>query len=196
MLLAKYMRAIKSDIDACVDIINENVDESTIFEGVLRYAIILEDRRFFVHSGYDIKSIGRVVVRRIQGRRAGGASTICQQFVRTVTGRRERTLKCKIREIFIAYYVLQRCKREYVAATYLNIAYLVYNMTGIYAASRFIFGKSLSELGNEEEAFLAACIRYPIPQRLTVPWIHSVLRRARYALVKSADSHWVPRAQN
>lgn len=51
-----------------------------------------EDHRFIAHRGIDPIAMGGAFYRLIAHRKIGGASTIEQQFVRVVTGLRERTL--------------------------------------------------------------------------------------------------------
>src|SRR5260221_147519 len=61
--------------------------------------LISEDRRFFRHHGFDLKSVAREVFRLLTFRRHGGASTIDMQLIRTITGYRKRTISRKLYEI-------------------------------------------------------------------------------------------------
>ena len=64
--------------------------------------IVLEDRRFFKHYGVDLHSVLREVSKALTLRRHGGFSTIDMQFVRTITGFRQHTIRRKVYEIVLA----------------------------------------------------------------------------------------------
>jgi membrane carboxypeptidase/penicillin-binding protein PbpC len=64
--------------------------------------LILEDRRFFLHLGFDWISLLREIIKAATFRRHGGASTIDMQLVRTITGYRELTVRRKVYEILLA----------------------------------------------------------------------------------------------
>src|SRR4051794_4919227 len=48
-----------------------------------KLTLVLEDRRFLLHYGFDVKSAVREISRAVTFRQHGGASTIDMQFVRT-----------------------------------------------------------------------------------------------------------------
>jgi transglycosylase-like protein len=80
---------------------------------VEKMILMLEDRRFFWHFGFDCRSGIREFVRAIRLNRYGGASTIDMQFVRTATGFREKTIKRKLYEILLAMLIqfrYNKCK--------------------------------------------------------------------------------------
>jgi membrane carboxypeptidase/penicillin-binding protein len=63
---------------------------------VEKMVLVLEDRRFFSHRGFDLQSAIREVSRAIAVQPHGGASTIDMQLVRTATGYRQRTIGRKL----------------------------------------------------------------------------------------------------
>lgn len=75
-----------------------------------KLVLVLEDRRFMFHHGFDVKSLVRELLRAITFRRHGGASTIDMQFVRTSTGYKERTIARKLYEILLAFIIQFRYK--------------------------------------------------------------------------------------
>lgn len=82
-----------------------------------RMTILLEDRRFFSHSGFDTWCIPRIIRRLISLKPVRGISTIEQQLVRTILSRRERTIRRKAREILLAWILTHRkSKREILRA--------------------------------------------------------------------------------
>lgn len=61
--------------------------------------ISIEDKRFYHHQGLDLVRIGGALFRNIEeGSISEGASTITQQYVRTIYLNNERKLKRKIHE--------------------------------------------------------------------------------------------------
>src|SRR6267378_715365 len=69
--------------------------------------LVAEDHRFYVHGGVDPLAILRAIWHSFYHRRLIGGSTIEQQLVRTLTERKERNLKRKIRELALAFCVSQ-----------------------------------------------------------------------------------------
>jgi membrane peptidoglycan carboxypeptidase len=62
-----------------------------------------EDHRFPYHPGVDTVALCRALWMTVRGSPQGG-STVAMQLVRTITGRYERTLGRKIREIMFAFF--------------------------------------------------------------------------------------------
>src|SRR5260370_30708064 len=73
-----------------------------------RMVIVLEDRRFMKHPGFDPKSVVREFFKALTFRRHGGASTIDMQFVRTVTGYKELTITRKLYEMLLSILIQYR----------------------------------------------------------------------------------------
>lgn len=98
-------------------------------------------------------------------RRVGGISTIEQQLVRTILGRRQRTLSRKIGEILLAYILLYRINnKNYILRLYMFIAYLGYRIKGCDVASRKLFAKRSHQLAAEEALFISCLLVYPFPK--------------------------------
>lgn len=150
---------------------------------VEHYVIVLEDRRFFLHSGFDLKSFIRELIKSITTLRfKGGASTIDMQFVRTVTGYRARTLKRKIYEIFLAFIINNRYSKRVILHSYMCHAYLGTGLTGIEQAARKTFKKDISSLTELESAMVASMLLTPQPLLQTSRWYVRTKRRATYAI--------------
>lgn len=145
------------------------------------FVLILEDRRFFRHAGFDIASCLRELVRLVTFRRFGGASTIDMQFVRTVTGFRQRTLRRKLYEMLLAWIIQFRYNKFEILRSYLHCAYFGSGIYGCEVAARKIYHKPSSELSESEAAELAAMLVYPRPLQPTSGWKIRVSRRADYA---------------
>lgn len=144
--------------------------------------ILLEDRRFFEHSGIDFKSVFREFIKLCTFRKHGGASTIDMQFVRTRTGYKTRKLTRKSYEMLLAYFLQFRMGKLAILRAYLQIMYLGSGLYGVDSAARKVFEKPIYLLNIEEAAFIAAMMVYPRPLNPTPNWREIVQRRANYGL--------------
>ena len=149
--------------------------------------LVAEDKRYWSHRGVDWIAVGRAVFRRLIGKPKGGASTIEMQFVRTVTHRRERTIRRKIREMMLAAKVSQSASKPQVLTTYLNIAYFGHDQTGAESAARSVFHSRVIDTCLARKAFLAALLVWPLPHSRTLGWYRRVFRRSRW-IISRAES--------
>lgn len=138
-----------------------------------------EDHRHARHSGFDPIAIGRAVWRRLIRESREGASTIEQQIVRVVTGRYERTLRRKVREIFLAILVAHSFPKETLPAVYLVIAYYGWHMNGYSQACQRL-GLSSHCLTLDEAAGLVARLKYPQPREAPVQRMLQIERRVKH----------------
>lgn len=128
--------------------------------------VVTEDVRFWRHPGVDPLGILRAVFRNMKaGGVSEGASTLTQQLVKNYYLTSERTYKRKIIEAFMAVILDARYSKREILEAYLNDIYLGRNRSisilGVGEASRFYFGKPISEIGIDEAALLAGMIRSP-----------------------------------
>ena len=125
-----------------------------------------EDVRYFHHPGIDPLGIMRAGMRNLlhHGVSEGG-STLTQQLVKNYYLTSERTFKRKIVEAFMAVILDARYSKKEILEAYLNDIYLGRNRSisilGVGEASRFYFGKPVSEIAVPEAALLAGMIRSP-----------------------------------
>jgi len=145
-----------------------------------KLVIVLEDRRFFSHQGYDLRSIAREIWKALTFRRNGGASTIDIQLFRTISNRYERTLRRKLREAVGARALQKKCSKIQILRVYLQEAYFGTGLTGSDAASQALFAKQSSQLTTEEASQIAALLVYPKPRVETSNWLAKISRRAEY----------------
>jgi|HubBroStandDraft_6_1064221.scaffolds.fasta_scaffold426034_1 membrane peptidoglycan carboxypeptidase len=148
---------------------------------VEKMILILEDRRFFFHSGFDLRSGLRELLRAITVQPHGGASTIDMQLVRTATGFREKTMRRKAYEILLAMLIQYRYNKLQILRIYLGCAFFGSHLLGIQKISRRIYGKEPSDLSIDEAAEVAAMLVYPRPLLPTPEWWAKLTRRANYA---------------
>lgn len=128
--------------------------------------VVTEDVRFWHHPGVDPFGILRAVFRNIKaGGVKEGGSTLTQQLVKNYYLTSGRTLKRKIVEAVMAVILDARYSKKEILEAYLNDIYLGRNRSisilGVGQASRFYFGKPVSETSLAEAALLAGMIRSP-----------------------------------
>jgi membrane peptidoglycan carboxypeptidase len=148
----------------------------------VRLVLAAEDKRYWLHSGVDWIAAARAFFRYAAGRPKGGASTIEMQLVRTVTHRRERTARRKIREMVLASDVGCLASKRTILTTYLSIAYFGHDLVGVEAAALAVFRTHVDDTCSSRHAFLAALLVCPLPRSRTLDWYRRAFRRARWIL--------------
>jgi penicillin-binding protein 1A len=127
--------------------------------------VAIEDERFFMHEGVDVKGIMRAAVTDIRaGEVREGASTITQQYVRNTVlsaERREISIVRKVREAFLAMELERRMGKEEILELYLNAVYFGEGAHGAQAAAQTYFSKSALDLTLPEAALLAGLPQQP-----------------------------------
>jgi penicillin-binding protein 1B len=128
--------------------------------------VVTEDVRFWRHPGVDPLGIFRAVFRNVaSGGVSEGASTLTQQLVKNYFLTSERTYKRKLIEAFMAVILDARYSKKEILEAYLNDIYLGRNRSisilGVGEASRFYFGKPVTEINIAEAATIAGMIRSP-----------------------------------
>ena len=145
-----------------------------------KMVLVLEDRRFFKHAGNDYKSIVRELAKALTFRRHGGASTIDMQLVRTVTNRKEKTIRRKLYELMLARIIQYRYSKARILRAYLSCAFFGSGLYGANSVSMEEFGKISEALDLDEAAQVASMLVYPKPLKPTAKWRGNVRRRADY----------------
>lgn len=177
--LRRWLISVHTDLLAIHDHVPGAVypEQLTLVE---KLVLVLEDRRFFDHAGSDFRSLCREFFRAITFRRHGGASTIDMQFVRTVTGRKERTLRRKLYEIMLSKLIQYRYSKIRILRGYLGCAFFGSHLYGSDAAAEAMYEKYADSLDLDEASVVAAMLVYPKPLKPTPKWTNNVSRRANY----------------
>ncbi len=147
---------------------------------VLRRAVIAaEDRRFYTHTGVDIKGLARAVTRDVsKGEAEQGASTITQQLVKAVyypeddppvvdptqdnaINKNVNKVWKKLRIAVIANRLDRRMSKDDILFEYLNNIFLGNGAFGVGAASQAYFRKNVRDLTLSEAATIAGIIPAP-----------------------------------
>jgi penicillin-binding protein 1A len=152
-----------------------------------------EDADFYVHRGLDYAGILRALIRDLtSGKALQGASTITQQIVKNLLLTPERTLARKVKELILARSIEQELSKDEILFLYLNHINFGHGRYGVQEASRFYFGKDVSELTLAEASLIAGLPQSP--SRLS-PITHPDAARNRQLyvldqLAKKRAAYW------
>lgn len=131
--------------------------------------VAIEDARFYEHHGIDPKGIARALVKGIKsGSLSQGGSTITQQLLKNnvfTDWMEEDSLKDrvdrKVQEIYLAVRLENKVSKEWILENYLNTINLGGGTRGVQVASKYYFGKDVSELTLAESALIAGITKSP-----------------------------------
>ena len=106
-----------------------------------------EDDRFFEHPGVDWQGLVRAAASNVSagGVREGGG-TITMQLARNTVLTSERTLRRKLKEVFLALRLEREFSKQEILTLYLNRIFLGQRAYGIGAAAQVYFEKRPAEL--------------------------------------------------
>lgn len=133
---------------------------------LIQATIATEDKRFYENPGFDPIGLTRAVIQAVTDQEEiAGTSTITQQLVRALLldeeERTERTIRRKVREIFLAAEISRTYSKEEILELYLNEIYYGNLAYGIEAAAQTYFGKSAADLTLSEASLLAGLPQAP-----------------------------------
>ena len=131
--------------------------------------VAIEDARFYEHKGIDPRGIARAFLTGItKGEFSQGASTITQQLLKNnvfTDWMEEKSFKDrldrKIQEIYLAVRLEQNYSKEWILENYLNTINLGGGTRGVQVASKYYFGKDVSDLTLAESAMIAGITKSP-----------------------------------
>jgi len=140
----------------------EIVAFENISENLINALLAREDRSFFEHKGFKLKSIFRAITGVLLHKSLGGGSTITQQIAGSLyCDRSEKSVKRKLLELWYAFQMERRFSKNEIINLYLNEVYFGGGTYGVGAASRFYFGHSAKELSPAESAILVIQLSNP-----------------------------------
>ena len=121
-----------------------------------------EDDRFFRHPGVDWQGLVRAAISNVSagGVREGGG-TITMQLARNTVLTNERTLRRKLKEVFLALRLEREFSKQEILTLYLNRIFLGQRAYGVGAAAQVYFDKRPAELTLAEAALVAGLPRSP-----------------------------------
>ncbi|MBC2778643.1 biosynthetic peptidoglycan transglycosylase [Parasphingopyxis marina] len=139
-----------------------------------------EDKRYRRHRGCDLIAICRAVFKTVTAGKKQGASTVEQQLVRTITGKRRKSVGRKVQEILFALHCSSAADKDALASAYLNIAYFGWRANGYEQARQRLDIVGIPD--RETAAFLVASLRYPVPRCQTAGNPEMRQRRVEFIL--------------
>jgi len=133
---------------------------------VLRDAILAtEDPHFFKHRGVDVRGVLRSVKENafniFRRRKLHGGSTITQQVARKLFLHPLQTLQRKFAEWYVSVQIEKKYSKDRIFEMYCNQFELGPGASGVEAAARLYFGKSIGDLTLEDAALIAGLYRGP-----------------------------------
>lgn len=164
-LYYQHRNAIKSDVP------------SILVDALLE----CEDHRFHSHRGVDPFATIRALIKTLSGCGIQGGSTVEQQFIRTITNRREKTIRRKIREICLATLVEDVIPKEEIPALYLLVAYYGWRMNGLLEAYRRLNLQPKS-LSSHDAAAIVARLKYPEPKNAPAWRVNQICQRKEHII--------------
>ncbi len=173
-----------------------NVPLSAVPQHVRRAFIATEDERFYEHNGLDWRGFFRSVARNVSsfGFRQG-FSTISMQVAENaflLDRYNKRSLRRKLLELRYAKLLESQLTKDQILEHYLNVIYLGNGMYGVEAASRDLFGKTISRATLTEGALLAGLPKAPSAYTPRRSERRAVERRA-VVLGRMADAGFISR---
>lgn len=134
------------------------VSISAIPRNLIEATIAIEDKDFFSHRGFSIKSIVRALWSNLgkdDGENLQGGSTITQQLVKNVFLDGEKSWRRKLREVVLSVLIEQKLSKEQILERYFNQVPYGGEVYGAQEASKRYFGKNVSDINLAEATFLA-----------------------------------------
>jgi membrane peptidoglycan carboxypeptidase len=174
--LPERTRIVASDGTLVGSIFDENRVEVPLqaVSPLMQQAMIaIEDSRFFLHNGFDLRGLIRAFfANAAAGEVVQGGSTITQQLVENtllqvattpeeVKAARAQSVLGKIQEIQYALQLERTLSKQQILERYLNVSYFGAGAYGIESAARRYFSKSATELNANESAIIAGIVQSP-----------------------------------
>ncbi len=157
----------------------------------LNATMAIEDSDFLEHSGVSYMGLTRSLFKNvIQMRYAQGGSTITQQVVKNYFLTPEKTMKRKLKELYLAIKLESEWSKDQILETYLNIIYMgqtgAFQVRGFGAAAQYYFNKPVQKLNLAECALSAAIINNAVTNN---PWKNSdkAMQRRHLVLTKMKE---------
>jgi membrane peptidoglycan carboxypeptidase len=137
-------------------------------DSVKQAIVASEDATFWTNPGVDLRGVLRAAWNNVTGGQTEGASTLTQQYARTVMDLKGATYSRKLREAVIAYKLDQTYDKKTILGFYLNTVPFGRGTYGIEAAAQAFFDKSANRRSSNqitvsEAMLLVAMVKQPEP---------------------------------
>ena len=125
-------------------------------------AVAVEDHRFWHEPGIDLVGLGRAALTDLlAGHLVQGGSTITQQVAKNLFLTNARTLKRKVQELMLTFWLDSHFTKSEILEIWLNRVYLGSGAWGMDAAAHIYFGISARHVSLWQAAVLAGLPRAP-----------------------------------
>ncbi|MBR2974982.1 MAG: penicillin-binding protein [Clostridia bacterium] len=169
----------------------KQTDITKLHDYTLDAFVSVEDKRFYKHSGVDLRRIVAAAVNNVRtGTLKEGASTITQQLIKNTHLDNKKTFIRKLNEIVLAKQLEQRLSKDEILQIYLNTVYFGKNAYGIETASRLYFEKDAKDLTLSQSAVLAGMLKAPNNYSPLVD-IHKCINRRNVVLKTMLDNGYI-----
>ncbi len=132
----------------------------------LKALIAFEDKRFYNHSGVDLRAMSRALGQALwHGKIISGGSTLTMQVARLLENGSTGAWAGKIRQLRVALALERQLDKDQILNLYLQLAPFGGNIEGVRAASLSYFRKEPNRLTDAEAALLVALPQSPERRR-------------------------------
>ena len=153
----------------------ESVSYDALPQVLVDAIIATEDSRFFQHNGVDLFRFIKATIQQVLGQDdAGGASTLTMQTVKNnitkmdkqeddsnIKGKIKKVIR-KFQDVYLAVFKVEKeYSKEEILEMYCNDNFLGGSYYGVEEASKYYFGKSVSELTLPEASLIAGLFQAP-----------------------------------
>lgn len=148
----------------------ESVSYDELPQVLIDAIIATEDSRFFQHNGVDLFRFVKATVLQLVGKdEAGGASTLTMQTVKnritkkdTIESNPIKKIIRKFQDVYLSVFKMEKeYSKEQILEFYVNDNFLGGSYYGVEEASKYYFGKSVSELTLPEASMIAGLFQLP-----------------------------------
>jgi len=128
----------------------------------LSLVIDSEDRRFYTHSGINLISTTRAMLKNVMARSTvEGGSSITQQLAKNMYFSFEKRYERKVAELFVAFDLEKIASKDEILEMYCNIAYFGEGCYGIREATLHYFDIEPMDISIEQAASLVKTLKSP-----------------------------------
>ena len=141
----------------------ESVKYDDLPQVLIDAIVATEDSRYFQHNGVDGARFLKASIGQLLGNSdAGGASTITMQVVKNNLTSTDQTIVRKFKDVYLSVFFMEKkYTKEEIMEFYVNDSLLGGNVYGVQEASKYYFGKNVSELSLPEAALIAGLFQSP-----------------------------------
>ncbi len=144
------------------DLYGEAIQINQLPDYLPQAVMATEDQRFYSHFGMDIIGLARALVTNVMaGKVRQGGSTLTQQVAKNLFLSPERSIKRKVQELLLAFWLETKFTKDQIFTLYLNRVYFGAGTYGVEAAARKYFSKSARHVSLYESALIAGLLKAP-----------------------------------